>query len=314
MSVLQARSAFAPEAAGRRLSRPVVLATPQARCSKARHTSWRVCSSGGEQAHNGSGSGGDSGTAASRLPPQAFDRRGMLALAAAAAAPLPQAAAAAAAAAAGPPAGPPAPLPIPPLSGARRWGAHRAGGVRRVCACPTQLGDASFAAQPPAETYVNAEGFAFDYPAGWVVAFDRTGSSGNGAVIGAQPAGSWKLWVCVVPGGTCSPAARPRAARHQGRWSPCLFPARRQQQQLLRRLPLALPCAPCAPPGSGRRLSPADHSVGFPDYNHPRAGGAAGADGGGGLRHLRGAAGGWWVVVVGGGGGARATYMYVCSW
>ncbi|PSC70225.1 heat shock factor HSF8 [Micractinium conductrix] len=90
-----------------------VLASPAgsvggpARCSKARHTSWRVCSSGGEQAHNGSGSGGDSGTAASRLPPQAFDR----------------------------------------------------------------------------QTYVNAEGFAFDYPAGWVVAFDRTGSSGNGAVI-----------------------------------------------------------------------------------------------------------------------------------
>lgn len=30
---------------------------------------------------------------------------------------------------------------------------------------------------------MSAEGFRFDYPPGWVVAFDRSGSSGNGAVV-----------------------------------------------------------------------------------------------------------------------------------
>ena len=34
-----------------------------------------------------------------------------------------------------------------------------------------------------------AQGFAFDYPGGgsWVVAFDRSGSTGNGAVVGEPP-------------------------------------------------------------------------------------------------------------------------------
>jgi hypothetical protein len=41
---------------------------------------------------------------------------------------------------------------------------------------------------PLTETFISPEGFAFDYPAGWVVAFDRSGSSGNGAVVGeARP-------------------------------------------------------------------------------------------------------------------------------
>ena len=91
------------------------------------------------------------------LPPpaqQAFDRRSLLALLAAVPVALPaqQAAAAAAAApaasgAAGKP--PPAPLPVPALT----------------------------------ETFKSGEGFAFDYPPGWVTAYDRSGSTGNGAVI-----------------------------------------------------------------------------------------------------------------------------------
>lgn len=34
------------------------------------------------------------------------------------------------------------------------------------------------------ETFLSPEGFAFNFPADWVVAFDRSGSSNDGAVIG----------------------------------------------------------------------------------------------------------------------------------
>ncbi|KAI3426068.1 hypothetical protein D9Q98_008036 [Chlorella vulgaris] len=83
------------------------------------------------------------------LQQSASDRRGILALLVSAGAAISLPASSAAAAAAPARAAAPSPLPVPPLT----------------------------------ETYVNAEGFKFNYPPDWVVAFDRTGSSGNGAVI-----------------------------------------------------------------------------------------------------------------------------------
>jgi hypothetical protein len=97
------------------------------------------------------------------LQQSASDRRGILALLVSAGAAVSLPASSAAAAAAPARAAALSPLPVPPLT----------------------------------EMYVNAEGFKFNYPPDWVVAFDRTGSSGNGTVIGVVFA-AVKRWTAAT--------------------------------------------------------------------------------------------------------------------
>lgn len=132
-------------------------------------------------------------------PPPALDRRVLLAaLAAATSTALP---AAPAAAAAQPK--PVTPLPVPPLTQTFVSPEVRGQARRDRQPCRWCAGDPHLPTQSP-RPLCALQGFAFDYPGdgSWVVAFDRSGSSGNGAVVGAPGAAAlacWRLAKGVAP-------------------------------------------------------------------------------------------------------------------
>ncbi|KAL4435237.1 hypothetical protein ABPG77_001919 [Micractinium sp. CCAP 211/92] len=103
-----------------------------------------------------------------------------------------------------------------------------------------------------AETYMGSEGFAFDYPAGWVVAFDRSGSSGNGAVV---VVGDFRqlITVSVFRTETIPEALVRQGLSEESGYATCVEPQARQDSTMrfqLLRSAVAPPAPGSSPAGS----------------------------------------------------------------
>ena len=188
---------------------------------------------------------------------------------------------------------PPSPLPPPPpptspvdrrgvlaLLAAASAAFPAAHAAPAIVAAPDEVAASATTAatSPPpplpllSETYTSSDGFSFDYPPGWVVAFDRSGAPGNGAVVGEGGADT---------GGVRSPNCQRLAQSTRSLPQAC-------PHRPLLLFPLPSPCHPpllLSPPllckRSGGRLPSPRHHLGVPHAAEQRCpdGGAGGSGG-----------------------------------
>jgi hypothetical protein len=121
---------------------------------------------------------------------------------------------------------------------------------------------------PLTETYKSGEGFAFDYPAGWVTAYDRSGSTGNGAVI---TVGDYRslITVTVFRTETITEEVKRAGLTEETGYSICVEPPQRQDSTVrfeLVRSGLAAPSDAAAPGGAAAPAAASGGSAAAYDF------------------------------------------------